>query len=90
MAIQVTYYKEYELRSYSHQDFPTHHDPYATGTKHFSSTVRIDTIPFSEGGARRYTTVPVGADPTTAAEARTLATQYGKDIIDCKINPPPL
>jgi hypothetical protein len=90
MAIQVTHYKEYELRSYSQQDFPTHHDPYATGTKHFSSTVRIDTVPFCEGGARRYTTIHKGADPTGAAEARTMATQYGRDIIDCKIQPQPL
>jgi hypothetical protein len=87
MTIQITPYKDYEIRSYSHQDFPTFHDPYASGKKQFSSVVRIDTVPYSEDAARRYPTVYKGAGPINAADARMLAIQYGRDIIDCKITP---
>jgi hypothetical protein len=41
MTIPVVQYKGFELRSYSHQAFPIFHDPYASGAKRFSSTVRI-------------------------------------------------
>jgi hypothetical protein len=90
MAIPVIEYKGFELRSYSHQSFPTFHDPYASGAKRFSSTVRIDTIPTREDSAERYSTVYASADPATAADALGLAMQYGKDIIDKKIHPKPL
>jgi hypothetical protein len=86
MIIPTIEYKGYELRAYSHQEFPLHRDPYAKGPRKFTSVVRIDTVRPSQGDARRYTTVFATANPTTSDEAIDLAMQYGKDVIDSKIH----
>ncbi|RDJ99560.1 hypothetical protein [Paraburkholderia lacunae] len=85
MTIPTIEYRGYELRAYSHQVFPLHRDPYAKGPRQFSSIVRIDTIPSSEVKARRYATLFDTVSPTTADDAIELAMQYGKDIIDGKV-----
>lgn len=85
MTIPTIEYKGYELRAYPNQEFPPHRDPYAKGPRQFSSVVRIDTIPSSEVKARRYATLFAAASPTTAGDAIDLAMQYGKDIVDGKI-----
>jgi hypothetical protein len=85
MTIPTIEYRGYELRAYSQQEFPLHRDPYAKGPRQFSSVVRIDTIQPGEATARRYATLFTTASPTTAGEAIDLAMQYGKDIVDGKI-----
>lgn len=85
MIIPTIEYRGYELRAYSQQEFPLHRDPYAKGPRRFSSVVRIDTDQASEGRARRYATLFATASPTTAGAAIDLAMQYGKDIVDGKI-----
>ncbi|MCC8403345.1 hypothetical protein LJ655_15845 [Paraburkholderia sp. MMS20-SJTN17] len=85
MTIPTIEYRGHELRAYSHQEFPLHRDPYATGPRQFSSVVRIDTIQPSEAKAQRYATVFDTASPTTAGDAIDLAMQYGKDIVDGKV-----
>jgi hypothetical protein len=83
MAIHTIEYSGYELRAYSQKVFPTYHDPYASGPKRFSSVVQIDSVP-SRGG-RRYATRFSGANPANAEDAINLALQYGKDILDGKV-----
>jgi hypothetical protein len=85
MTIPTIEYRGYELRAYSHQEFPLHRDPYAKGPRQFSSVVRIDTSQPSEAKARRYVTLFATASPTTAGDAIDLAMQYGKDIVDGKV-----
>ncbi len=85
MTIPTIEYRGYELRAYSQQEFPLHRDPYAKGPRRFSSVVRIDTGQPSEGRARRYATLFATTSPTTAGAAIDLAMQYGKDIVDGKI-----
>jgi hypothetical protein len=85
MTIPTIEYRGYELRAYSHQEFPLHRDPYAKGPRRFSSVVRIDSIQPGEAKARRYATSFPAAIPTSAGEAIDLAMQYGKDIVDGKI-----
>lgn len=86
MTIPTIEYRGYELRAYSHQIFPLHRDPYAKGPRRFSSTVRIDTIPSSEVKARRYATLFDAVSPATVGAAIDVAMQYGKDIVDGKVN----
>ncbi|MGF6575014.1 hypothetical protein ABH945_007143 [Paraburkholderia sp. GAS333] len=85
MTIPTIEYRGYELRAYSHQDFPLHRDPYAKGPRQFSSVVRIDPIQPGGDTARRYATSFPAARPTTAGDAIDLAMQYGKDIVDGKV-----
>lgn len=85
MTIPTIEYRGYELRAYSHQVFPLHRDPYAKGRRHFSSFVRIDTIPSREVKARRYATLLGAESPATAGDAIELAMQYGRDIVDGKV-----
>ncbi|MDR7010032.1 MULTISPECIES: hypothetical protein [Paraburkholderia] len=85
MTIPTIEYRGYELRAYSHQVFPLHRDPYAKGPRQFSSVVRIDTIPFSEVKARRFATLFDAGSPTSAGDAIEVAMQYGKDIVDGKV-----
>jgi hypothetical protein len=82
MTIPTIEYRGYELRAYSHQEFPLHRDPYAKGPRQFSSVVSIARIQPGEAKAQRYTTSFSTASPTTSGEAIDLAMQYGKDIID--------
>lgn len=85
MTIPSTAYKGYELRAYSSQIFPPHRDPYAKGPRRFSSVVRIGKDESSSAESQRYATQFTGADPTDSLDALTLAIQYGKDIIDGKV-----
>ena len=85
MAIPTIEYKGYEMRAYSHQIFPPHRDPYAKGPRQFSSFVRIETIPAGKVKAKRYATLYGALSPTTMDDALDLAMQYGKDIVDGKV-----
>lgn len=85
MANPTIEYEGYEMRAYSHQIFPPHRDPYAKGPKQFSSFVRIEPIPAGTDKARRYATLLGVPNPTTMDDALDLAMQYGKDIVDGKI-----
>jgi hypothetical protein len=85
MTIPTIEYSGYEPRADSHQEFPLHRDPYAKGPRRFSSVVRIDTIQPREAEVRRYATLFVTASPTTARDTVDLAMQYGKDIVDGKV-----
>jgi tRNA-dihydrouridine synthase len=49
--------------------------------------VRIDSGPSSNAGTRRYAVQFAGSDPALSVDALNLALQYGKDIIDGKIQP---
>jgi hypothetical protein len=85
MTIPTIQYKGHELRAYFHQTFPLHRDPYATGPRRYSAVVRIDTLPPGEADARRYVTQFKGGNPTRVVDAIDLAMQYGRDIIDGKV-----
>ncbi|WP_248324848.1 hypothetical protein [Caballeronia sp. Sq4a] len=85
MTIATIEYRGYELRAYSHQEFPLHRDPYAKGPRRFSSVVRIEDMQRSNVNPRRYTTVYAATDPTNAIDAIDSAMQYGKDIVDGKV-----
>jgi len=85
MTIPTIEYRGHELRAYSHQVFPLHRDPYAKGPRQFSSFVRIDTIPSSEVKARRHATVFDAVRPAAVGAAVDIARQYGKDIVDGKV-----
>jgi hypothetical protein len=85
MTIPTIEYRGYELRAYSHQEFPLHRDPYAKGARRFSSVVGIDAIPSTGASLRRYSTLFGGASPTNARDAIELAMQFGKDIVDGKV-----
>ena len=85
MTIAIIEYRGYELRAYSHQEFPLHRDPYAKGARRFSSVVRIEDIQRSNVKPRRYATVYAATDPTNAVDAIDSAMQYGKDIVDGKV-----
>jgi hypothetical protein len=85
MTIPTATYNGHELRAYASQQFPPFGDPYAKGVRRFSSVVRIDTIPFSEADARRYSTVFDAVSPATFDDAIGLAMQFGKDIVDGKV-----
>ncbi len=87
MMIPTVAYKGHELRAYASQQFPPFGDPYAKGPRRYSSVVRIDTVPSTETEteARRYTTVFDAASPATFNDAIDLAMQFGKDIVDGKV-----
>lgn len=85
MTIPTIEYRGYELRAYSHQEFPLHRDPYAKGLSRFSSVVRIESIQPSNVKPRRYGTVLAVRDPSNATDAIDLAMHYGKDIVDGKV-----
>ncbi|WP_337367509.1 hypothetical protein [Noviherbaspirillum denitrificans] len=70
---------------YAQQTLPLYRDPYAPGPHRFASVVRIDTLSPGEGTAWRYQTEFKGDDPTTAADALDRAFQFGKDIVDGKV-----
>jgi hypothetical protein len=82
MTIPTSEYKGYELRAYSQKVFPTYHNPYTNGPKQYVAVVQIDTIPSS--GGRRFSLISKAA-PASAGNAIDLAMQYGKDIIDGKV-----
>jgi hypothetical protein len=84
MTIPTIEYRGYELRAYSHPEFPLHRDPYAKGPRRFSSVVTVDPIPSAGAKLRRYSTLFGGTGPTTASDAVELAMQFGKDIVDGK------
>jgi hypothetical protein len=90
MPIPTIVYKAHELRAYSSQVFPPFRDPFAKGPRRFSSVVRIDTVPADDAGVKRYSTAFVGDDPARADEALDLALEFGKDIVDGKVQPVPL
>ncbi|MGF6243866.1 hypothetical protein P3T42_005631 [Paraburkholderia sp. GAS38] len=85
MIIPTMTYHGHELRAYAHQQFPPFDDPYAPGARRFASVVRIDTIPSSETDARRYATVFDAVSPASFDDAINLAMQFGKDIVDGKV-----
>jgi hypothetical protein len=85
MIIPITTYNGHELRAYAHQQFPPFDDPYAKGARRFASVVRIDTVPSNEADARRYSTVFDGVSPASYDAAINLAMQFGKDIVDGKV-----
>ena len=85
MTISTIEYRGYELRAYSHQEFPLHRDPYASGPREFSSVVRIESIQPCNGKPRRYGTVFAGTSPSNDSDAIDLAMKYGRDIVDGKV-----
>lgn len=85
MTIHTIEYRGYALRAYSQQIFPTHGDPFAKGPKRFSAIVQIDTVPTDSATSKRYSPAIKGAEPANADDAIELAMQYGRDIIDGKV-----
>ncbi|WP_367619750.1 hypothetical protein [Caballeronia sp. SEWSISQ10-4 2] len=85
MTIHTTEYRGYALRAYSQQIFPPHGDPFAKGPKRFSAIVQIDAVPSDSATSKRYSPAIKGAEPASADEAIELAMQYGRDIIDGKV-----
>jgi hypothetical protein len=85
MTIPTTQDKGHELRAYFEKTFPLYRNPYASGPRRYSAIVRINTIPSGAGNARRYTTQFTRDDPTRVVDAIDLAMQYGRDIIDGKV-----
>lgn len=90
MAIPTMEYRGHVLRAYSKKVFPTHHDPYAGGPKQFSSVVMVDNISPAISNARRYAIVFRADPPARGIDAIDLAMEYGKDIVDGKIDALPL
>lgn len=86
MAIPTCEYKGFVLRAYSTKTFPTHHDPYASGVRTFSSIVRIDSLPPVRITPQRYATVFTDTVPESSGDALDLAMQYGRNIIDGKVS----
>ena len=85
MTIHTIEYRGYALRAYSQQIFPPHGDPFAKGPKRFSAIVQIDAIPSDSATSKRYSPAIRGAEPASADDAIELAMQYGRDIIDGKV-----
>jgi hypothetical protein len=85
MSIPTIKYRGYALSAYPRQEFPLHRDPYAKGPRQFSCIVRVDPMPAAAVKAGRYSTVFGTASPTNEDDAVDLAMQYGKDIIDGKV-----
>jgi hypothetical protein len=87
MTIHTIEYRGYVLRAYSQQIFPPLGDPFAKGPKRFSAIVQIDAIEADADGvtAKRYSPVIKGEDPANAEAAASIAIQYGKDIVDGKV-----
>ncbi|WP_341315300.1 hypothetical protein WN982_08645 [Paraburkholderia sp. IMGN_8] len=86
MITPTAVYKGYELRAYSHQIFPPFRDPFAKGTRRFSSIVRFANAPSGGADVRRYSTVFGAVSPSSATDALDLALQFGKDIVDGKVH----
>jgi hypothetical protein len=70
--------------------FPPYRNQFAKGPRRFSSIERIDTVPADDARVQRYSPVFVGDDPIRAADALDLALQFGKDIVDGKVQGVPL
>jgi hypothetical protein len=85
MTIHTIEYRGYALRAYSQQIFPPHGDPFAKGPKRFSAIVQIDAIPSDSTTSKRYSPAIRSIEPATADDAIELAMQYGRDIIDGKV-----
>ncbi|WP_346730439.1 hypothetical protein [Caballeronia sp. dw_19] len=85
MTIHTIEYRGYALRAYSQQIFPPHGDPFAKGPKRFSAIVQIDTVPSDSATSKRYSPAIKGVEPASADDAIDLAMQYGRDIIDGKV-----
>lgn len=85
MTIHTSEYRGYALRAYSQQIFPAHGDPFAKGPKRFSAIVQIDSVPSDSATSKRYSPAIKGAEPGSADDAIELAMQYGRDIIDGKV-----
>jgi hypothetical protein len=85
MTIHTIEYRGYALRAYSQQIFPPHGDPFAKGPKRFSAIVQIDAVPSDSATSKRYSPAIKGAEPASADDAIELAMQYGRDIIDGKV-----
>jgi hypothetical protein len=85
MTIHTIEYRGYSLRAYTQQIFPPHGDPFAKGPKRFSAIVQIDAIPADGVTAKRYSPAIKGSEPESADDAIGIAVQYGKDIIDGKV-----
>jgi hypothetical protein len=85
MTIHTIEYRGYALRAYSQQIFPPHGDPFAKGPKRFSAIVQIDAVPADSATSKRYSPALKGAEPASADDAIELAMQYGRDIIDGKV-----
>nr|WP_244138017.1 hypothetical protein [Burkholderia sp. BCC0398] len=89
MSVPILEYRGYELRAYSQQVFPPYWDPYASGSKSFSSVVRIDSIPSGRIVPRRFRTISEEAPPDTAMDALILAMNYGRLIVDLALESVP-
>jgi hypothetical protein len=85
MTIHITEYRGFALRAYSQQIFPPHGDPFAKGPKRFSAIVQIDSVPTDNATSKRYSPGLKGTEPASADAAIELAMQYGRDIIDGKV-----
>jgi hypothetical protein len=85
MTIHTIEYRGYSLRACSQQIFPPHGDPFAKGPKRFSAIVQINATPADSTTARRYSAVVKGQDPASPDDAIDIAVQFGKDIIDGKV-----
>jgi hypothetical protein len=85
MSIPTIEYRGYMLSAYPRREFPLHRDPYAKGQRQFSCVVSIDPMPAAAVKAGRYSTFFGTASPTNEDDAVDLAMQYGKDIIDGKV-----
>lgn len=85
MTIHTIEYRGFAMRAYSQQIFPPHGDPFAKGAKRFSAIVQIDVIPADSATSKRYSPTLKGDGPGSAEDAIDLAMQYGRDIIDGKV-----
>ncbi len=85
MTIHNIEYRGFALRAYSQQIFPPHGDPFAKGPKRFSAIVQIDSIPADNATSKRYSPALKATEPASAEAAIELAMQYGRDIIDGKV-----
>lgn len=85
MTIPTIECRGYELRAYSHQEFPLHRTPTpkARAGSHPSRELTLSRSPERNHAViQRCSAAQV---PTNASDAVELAMQFGKDIVDGKI-----
>ncbi|SNS65156.1 hypothetical protein SAMN06265795_104287 [Noviherbaspirillum humi] len=90
MTIPTLEYRGFLLSAYSQKLYPTHNDPYASGPRRFSAVVRIDSSRMDELAAQRYQLSSTASFPDNSDKAIDLAMEYGRDIIDGRVQALPL
>jgi len=85
MSVPFTEYHGYQLRAYSRPTLPLTSDTLSPAEKRFSAVVSIAACASHGNEMRRYSAPLSGAQVGTPESAADAAMQYGRDIVDGKI-----